>query len=87
MSRNRNRHNLEQGQEKEERSDKLILEGEVVDAMPGTMFKVKTDTGPTVLCTLAGKLRQHNIRILLGDRVRIEVSPYDLTRGRVSWRY
>ena len=72
---------------KEERSDVLPLEGVVEEALPGTLFKVKTTTGHTVICTLSGKLRINRIRLLPGDRVRLEVSPYDLSRGRVAWRY
>lgn len=71
-----------------ERSDKLEFHGEVVDALPGTMFKVKlNESNAEVLCTLAGKIRQNRIRILPGDRVKVEVSVYDLTRGRISWRH
>lgn len=71
---------------KEERTDVLPLEGSVEECLPGTFFKVKCSTGHTVLCTLAGKMRVNRIRLLPGDLVRIEVSPYDLTRGRVVWR-
>lgn len=71
---------------KEERTDVLPLEGFVEEALPGTLFKVKCTTGHTVICTLSGKLRVNRIRLLPGDRVAIEVSPYDLTRGRVTWR-
>lgn len=70
----------------EERQDRLELHGVVDEALPGTLFKVKTDKGITVLCTLSGKLRQHHIRILPGDNVVIVVSPYDLSKGRISWR-
>jgi len=64
-----------------------VLEGRIEEALPGTLFRVKCDVGSTVLCTLSGKLRQNKIRLLPGDRVRCEVSPYDTSRGRVSWRY
>ncbi len=69
--------------------DKLEFEGEVVDASRG-QFKVKIDnnnTNLTVLCTLSGKIRQNSIRILTGDRVRIEVSMYDTSKGRIVHRY
>jgi translation initiation factor IF-1 len=70
-----------------DRDDRLCLSGTVTEALPGTMFMVKCDEGDlTVLCTLGGKLRQNRIRILPGDRVNIEVSPYDTSRGRVTWR-
>lgn len=68
------------------RQDKIELEGTVVDALPGTWFKVKVEGGQEVLCTLSGKLRQNHIHILPADNVVIEISPYDLTRGRIMWR-
>ncbi len=64
----------------------IEVEGEVIEALPGTMFKVKIDGGHEVLATLAGKMRKFYIRILLGDRVKLELSPYDLTRGRITYR-
>lgn len=70
-----------------ERQDKIELNGTVIDALPGTWFKVKIDGGQQeVLATLSGKLRQNHIHVLPGDQVTVEVSPYDLTRGRVTWR-
>lgn len=66
--------------------DKLVVEGVVVEALPGTQFNVKLDNGHTVLCYLSGKMRKHYIRILLGDRVKVEMSPYDLKIGRISYR-
>lgn len=72
--------------EQEDRSDRLQLEGVVSEALPGTLFKVAVTGGTQVLCTLSGKMRMHKIRVLPGDRVQIEVSPYDLTRGRVVFR-
>lgn len=78
---------LEQKQQQEdERSDRLKLDGVVSDAMPGTLFKVSLPEGQEVICTLGGKVRVNRIRILVGDRVEIEVSPYDLSRGRIVWR-
>ena len=71
---------------KMEREDKMELRGVVEDALPGTWFKVLTETNTVVLATLGGKLRQNHIRILPGDQVIVEVSPYDLSRGRISWR-
>ena len=74
-------------QQKEEREDKIEFEGIVEEVLPGTNFRVRVrDSESIVLCNLAGKLRQNRIRILLGDRVKLEVSPYDLSRGRVTWR-
>ena len=69
-----------------EREDSLELTGIVEEALPGTLFKVKTTTGQTVLATLSGKLRQNHIVVLPGDDVTVEVSIYDTTRGRISWR-
>lgn len=69
-----------------EREDRMELHGIVEDALPGTWFKVKTENGVEVLATLSGKLRQNHIRILPGDEVTVEVSPYDTSRGRVTWR-
>ena len=69
------------------KEDKLEIEGTVVEALPNTMFTVKLDNGYEVLAYLSGKMRKYYIRILLGDRVRVELSPYDLTRGRIIYRY
>ena len=59
---------------------------EVVEALPGTMFRVQLDNGLSVLARISGKMRKHYIRILPGDRVKVELSPYDLTRGRITFR-
>jgi translation initiation factor IF-1 len=67
--------------------DKIQVEGLVVEALPGTQFKVRLDSGHEVLAYLSGKMRKYYIRILLGDRVRVEMSPYDLTRGRIVYRH
>ena len=67
--------------------DKIQVEGIVVEALPGTQFKVRLDNDHEVLAYLSGKMRKYYIRILLGDRVRLEISPYDLTRGRIVYRY
>jgi translation initiation factor IF-1 len=66
---------------------KVTVEGQVVEALPGTQFKVRLDNDHEVLAYLSGKMRKYYIRILLGDRVRVEMSPYDLTRGRIVYRY
>src|SRR3979411_1368686 len=63
------------------------MDGTVVDALPNTQFKIKLDNGHELLAYTGGKMRKFRIRILLGDRVRVEMSPYDLTRGRISYRY
>jgi len=72
------------GKRKEE---KLEVEGTVIKALPATQFRVQLDNGHEVLAYLSGKMRRYYIRILLGDRVRLELSPYDLTRGRITYRY
>ncbi len=66
--------------------DKIQVEGTVTEALPGTQFKVRLETGHEVLAYLSGKMRKYYIRILLGDRVKVEMSPYDLTRGRITFR-
>jgi translation initiation factor IF-1 len=66
---------------------KIDVEGTVVEALKGTQFRVQLETGQEVLAYLSGKMRKYYIRILLGDRVRVELSPYDLTRGRIVYRY
>ena len=67
--------------------DKIKVEGLVIEALPGTQFKVRLDNGHEVLAYLSGKMRRYYIRILLGDRVAMEMSPYDLSRGRITYRY
>ena len=67
--------------------DKIEVEGTVVEALPGTQFKVRLETGHEILAYLSGKMRKYYIRILLGDQVRVEMSPYDLTRGRIVYRH
>ena len=67
--------------------DKIVVEGTVIEALPGTQFKVRLETGHEVLAYLSGKMRKYYIRILLGDNVRVEMSPYDLTRGRIIYRH
>lgn len=64
----------------------IKVEGEVTDVLPNAMFKVKLPTGTTVLGYISGKMRQNEIRILDGDRVEIEMSPYDLSKGRITRR-
>lgn len=67
--------------------DKIQVEGTVIEALPGTQFKVRLDNDHEVLAYLSGKMRKYYIRILLGDRVRVEMSPYDLSRGRIVYRH
>lgn len=64
----------------------IKLEGEILERLPNTMFKVKLDNGHVILGHISGKMRMHFIRILPGDRVTVEMSPYDLTKGRITYR-
>ena len=66
--------------------DVIEIEGEVLEALPNAMFRVKLDTGQEMIAHVSGKIRKNFIRILLGDRVRVELSPYDLNRGRTTYR-
>jgi translation initiation factor IF-1 len=87
MAKNKRNHNSHYASPIEpERDDRLEFNGVIDEALPGTLFKVKCENGMNVLCTLAGKLRMNHIRLLPGDPVKIEVSPYDTSRGRVVWR-
>jgi translation initiation factor IF-1 len=67
--------------------DKITVEGAVVEALPDAQFRVKLENGHTVLAYLSGRLRKNYIRVLLGDRVKLELSPYDLSRGRITYRF
>ena len=69
------------------KEEKIEVEGEVVEALPSLMFRVKVDSGQDVLAKISGKMRKNYIRILPGDRVKLELSPYDLTRGRITFRH
>ena len=69
------------------KEDKIDVEGTIIEALPGTQFRVQLDNGHEILAYLSGKMRKYYIRILLGDRVWVELSPYDLTRGRIVYRY
>lgn len=66
--------------------DVIELEGEVVEALPNAMFRIKIETGQIILAHVSGKIRKNFIRILAGDKVKVELSPYDLTRGRIVYR-
>jgi translation initiation factor IF-1 len=70
-----------------DKEEKIEFEGEVTEALPNTMFRVRLDNDHEVLTHISGKMRRHYIRILPGDRVQVELSPYDLTRGRIVYRY
>ncbi|MCQ2479210.1 MAG: translation initiation factor IF-1 [Clostridia bacterium] len=68
------------------KQDMLELEGTVVEVLPNASFQVELENGHRILAHISGKLRMNYIRILIGDKVTVEVSPYDLTRGRITWR-
>lgn len=67
--------------------DVIVVQGIVEEALPNAMFRVKLANDTVLLCTIAGKLRLKKIRILPDDKVDVEMSPYDMTRGRIAWRY
>ena len=69
------------------KDDVIEVEGKVVDTLPNAMFKVELENGATILAHVSGKIRMHYIRILPGDRVTFELSPYDLTKGRITYRF
>ena len=68
------------------KADVIEIEGTVVEKLPNTMFRVKLENGAIILAHISGKLRQNFIRILPGDKVTMELSPYDLSKGRITWR-
>ena len=69
------------------KQDAIQLEGKVLEPLPNAMFNVELENGHTILCTISGKIRMNYIRILPGDKVDVEISPYDLQRGRITSRY
>src|ERR1700733_524444 len=69
------------------KEDAIVLEGTVVEPLPNAMFRVELENGHKVLAHSSGKMRMHRIRILPGDRVQVEITPYDLSRGRITYRY
>jgi len=71
----------------QQKEDAVVVEGIVVDSLPNARFKVKMENGHEILAHISGKMRKHFIRILNGDKVTVELSPYDLTRGRITYRY
>lgn len=68
------------------KEDLIETKGEVIEVLPNTLFRVRLENGHEVTAHLSGKLRQHYIKILLGDQVTLELTPYDLTKGRITWR-
>ena len=69
------------------KEEAIQVEGEVVENLPNAMFRVKLDNDHEILAHTAGKMRKHRIRVLAGDRVNVEMTPYDLTKGRITFRY
>ena len=69
------------------KEDAIVLEGTVTESLPNAMFRVELENGHQVLAHISGKMRMHYIRILPGDRVQVELTPYDLQRGRITYRY
>ena len=69
------------------KQDVIELEGTVLEALPNAMFKVELENGHEILAHISGKMRMHYIKILPGDKVKVEMSPYDLTKGRIVFRY
>jgi translation initiation factor IF-1 len=69
------------------KEENIEMEGMVVETLPNTMFRVELDNGHVIIAHLSGKMRKNYIRILTGDRVKVEVTPYDLTKGRITYRY
>jgi translation initiation factor IF-1 len=69
------------------KEETITVEGKVIEPLPNAMFKVELDNGHVVLAHISGKMRMHFIKILPGDRVTMELSPYDLSRGRITYRY
>jgi translation initiation factor IF-1 len=68
------------------KEDQIEMDGEVVDTLPNTMFRVKLENGHIVTAHISGKMRKNYIRILTGDQVKVELTPYDLTKGRITYR-
>jgi len=69
------------------KDDVIVIDGKVIEALPNAMFRVELDNGHVVLCHISGKMRMHYIKILPGDKVRVEITPYSLDKGRITHRY
>lgn len=65
----------------------ITVDGVIVDSLPNSLFKVELENGYIIMCQISGKIRINNIRLITGDKVKVEMSPYDLTKGRISFRY
>ena len=69
------------------KDDVIVIDGKVIEVLPNATFRVELDNGHIVLCHISGKMRMHYIKILLGDTVRLEITPYSLDKGRITHRY
>ena len=69
------------------KEDNIEMQGTVLETLPNTMFRVELDNGHVITAHISGKMRQHYIKILPGDKVKVEMTPYDLSKGRISFRY
>jgi translation initiation factor IF-1 len=69
------------------KDDVIVVDGKVIEVLPNATFRVQLDNGHVVLCHISGKMRMHYIKILLGDTVRVEITPYSLDKGRITHRY
>ncbi len=69
------------------KQDSIEVDGTVVEALSNAMFRVQLENGPLIIAHISGQMRMHYLKILSGDRVKVEMSPYDLTKGRISFRY
>ncbi|TCD47782.1 translation initiation factor IF-1 [Chlorobium sp. N1] len=69
------------------KEEAIEIEGEILEALPNAQFKVKLENGLEVLAHVSGKIRMHYIRILPGDKVKVQISPYDISKGRITYRY
>ena len=69
------------------KDDVIVVDGKVIEVLPNATFRVELDNGHVVLCHISGKMRMHYIKILLGDTVRVEITPYSLDKGRITHRY
>ena len=65
----------------------ITVDGTITESLPNSLFRVELDNGYEIMCQISGKIRINNIRLLTGDKVKVEMSPYDLTKGRISFRY
>ena len=68
------------------KEENIELDGEVIDTLPNTTFKVKLENGHVIMAHISGKMRKHSMRILTGDKVKVAMTPYDLTKGRITYR-